>query len=760
MRFSLPARIFVVHLLFVLALGAFGAFLVQKAFDRYRGEWEQEVATLPTEQLLSPLAGEVARSLLLKIERGIPEAQARDRVSVAQSLNNVLPALPDIRQLVILDEEGAVQYANDPSRLPLFAVDPYIGQIPADGSLVRREVQAAPGTRLVENAFAVVDPQTGARLGAVLIQYPPSVAPPEGEDPYRGWATEIARAMLLRGGTEAQAALQRSVSEGLNTLIPNLPLEALIVVDNQRRIQYVNDPQYLDMRYMNFDQSAMLESSLPTRREVTLADGQPGTEVVLPVLERAVEGERRRLGSVLVRYRRVPGLTASIPELAAPTVEFADYLQPLLLFLAFAVGGGILLAGITFVPVRRMDRAFAAFRARGFTGSRDLEAQLPSGFERTAEAIRELGGRLEALDQQGSQREALLASLSQSLEDGMVALDPSGEPLAWNPAALRLLTGTDGIGSGDGIEVPEAERHRLRAALAGHPDLRFALERVELGEAREVELPGSDEDETRIARVTQVPVELRPGVQGTLLLIRDLAMLRRVEKHLLDAGRFAVLTHLAAGLAHEIRNPLHAIHINAGVVEQYTEEVRLERGGDAVRESVLAIKDEAKRLTELLNNYLGMVRPGSEIGLVDLRDTARKVIQLVNFAANRANVRIATSGDEALPAVQGDGRRLQQAMLNLVLNAIQAMPEGGRLTIDFRALPGAVRATVEDTGPGLPADLADRLFDTRVTTKPGGSGLGLPLVRMIVESHGGSVTYRPGRDGGACFEILLPAQAV
>ena len=103
---------------------------------------------------------------------------------------------------------------------------------------------------------------------------------------------------------------------------------------------------------------------------------------------------------------------------------------------------------------------------------------------------------------------------------------------------------------------------------------------------------------------------------------------------------------------------------------------------------------------------------------------------------------------------------MQQAILNLVINAIQAMPEGGTLTLRTDARPGIVRLTVSDTGPGLAQELADQLFDTRVTTKPEGSGLGLPMVRMVAESHGGAVWYRSTSGEGASFSLVLPTRSL
>jgi len=219
-----------------------------------------------------------------------------------------------------------------------------------------------------------------------------------------------------------------------------------------------------------------------------------------------------------------------------------------------------------------------------------------------------------------------------------------------------------------------------------------------------------------------------------------------------------VLAHLAAGLAHEIRNPLQAIQLNASVVEQYAADGRAGAGSRAIGESLSTIKDEAQRLTGLLNNYLGLVRPGGEMEPIDLGDLARRVVQLVRYAAVSSRVEVAVEPESDLPMVVGHAGRLQQAILNLVLNAIQAMPDGGRVTLRTSSSGDTVRLTVSDTGPGLAPDLADRLFDTRVTTKTEGSGLGLPLVKLVAEAHGGGVWYHSVPGSGASFTIVLPAR--
>jgi signal transduction histidine kinase len=763
----------------MVALGVLGLHLVKRAFEDYEKAWDEQLDTFAAEQLFTPLANEVARSLLLRLEQGQPEQQEQIRRTVGEGLDEILPSIPSVERLVILGPEGRTQYSTGLEIGSTLVADELV---PPPGWKVplRREIQLRSGAAGVEVVFPVFgdpDPNTtsGERphLGTVLIQYRPDPAlearlarlvgePTSIEQAISPWVGQIARSLLLQLAKDEETTRQErqlSISSGLNKLIDSLPMEALVIVDQENRIQYISDPQYLDLRYTDAERIALFSSNVPKRRLIDLPSGGRGVEIMLPVFDQSGDQEPqagdRRLGSVLVNYRPDPELAERLPRLSPPEVGPWAYLQPLILFFAVAVGGGILLAALTGVPVRRVERALADFKARGFKGGLDpKDVGVPADLASTVQAISELGGRLEALDAQGRDREAMLETLSQTLEDGMVAVDPAGEPVAWNPAALRLLCGDrDERESEEDGETPEAES--LKQALQRNADLNLTINRADIGN-RELEILYAD-GTSALTRVTQVPVALGPDMTGTLLLLRDLAALRKVEEHLLDAGRFAVLAHLAASLAHEIRNPLHAIQLNASVVQQYAGQLPSGDKSKAVSESLHVIKTETARLSDLLNNYLGMVRPSDDASPVDLRDLSRRVIQLVDFAARKSRVEIELEGEESPPMVFGVANRLQQAILNLVLNAIQAMPEGGTVTLRIDSYAEMVRLAVSDTGPGLPQELADQLFDTRVTTKQEGSGLGLPLVRLIAESHGGGVWYRSKPGEGASFMMVLPA---
>ena len=569
---------------------------------------------------------------------------------------------------------------------------------------------------------------------------------------------EFAQALFVQLDASVEEARDRDqelFSQALRRIVSSVDgVDSMVLVNRDRKIEIASDPAEVDQGYLGSEYASRFASNEPVR--VELEDRENVIEHFVPIFDYEpieVGGEQKRLGTLIVRYREDPLFRERLEEAALPRPKIGEFTKPVLFFVAIGLAVGIFMAVLTGLPVRRLEKGLAEFKARDYRGGFRAE-KAGKELAPAVEAISELGGRLEALDAQRREREALLATLSESLEEGMIALDPDGMPVAWNAAALRIL-GAKPVGDGrPKSETTTLESHQIDEAIGRNPGL-FPSDRTvaEIGSG-EVELVRRDGRRVP-ARVTRIPFEMRPGEPGTLILLGDLATLRKVQTHLLEAGRFAVLAHLAAGLAHEIRNPLHSIRINASVVEQYLDAPERER--QAVAESLETIKGETHRLADLLNNYLGMVRPEKESDVVDVRELCRRVVQLVDYSARKSQIRIRLEGDEAPPLVRGIPDRLQQAILNLVLNAIQAMPQGGVLSLGATLANGYVRLTVSDTGAGIPTAVADDVFEAGVTTKPGGTGLGLSLVRLIAESHGGRVSYRSTPGEGTSFILDLPA---
>jgi signal transduction histidine kinase len=217
------------------------------------------------------------------------------------------------------------------------------------------------------------------------------------------------------------------------------------------------------------------------------------------------------------------------------------------------------------------------------------------------------------------------------------------------------------------------------------------------------------------------------------------------------AERLFALGQLSAGLAHEVRNPLASIAGAAGILQR---NLRLEKKDG---ECVDIIAKECRRLNDLLSHFLDFARPRApEYQAIDAASLFDSVIQLAAHAAGRQPITLGKEVDAALTPFECDPELLTQVLLNLLINAIQAMPEGGAVLLSAMPRNGRVLIQVRDEGCGIGTADRDRIFDPFFTTKQTGTGLGLSVAHQIVEQHGGILSAEANPDKGTTFSVLLP----
>lgn len=221
-------------------------------------------------------------------------------------------------------------------------------------------------------------------------------------------------------------------------------------------------------------------------------------------------------------------------------------------------------------------------------------------------------------------------------------------------------------------------------------------------------------------------------------------------EHVKRAARMSALGHLSAGLAHEIRNPLASIEGAASIVERDPENV-------ARRTEFLAIiQEESRRLNGLVTNFLDFARPRPpELRPIEVRALIESVLTLLSQTSHRGDIHFRMDIAPDLKTLRCDPEQMKQVLLNLVLNAIQAMPEGGEVTVDASEQNDTLQIRVRDQGPGIPASDIDSIYDPFFTTKAAGTGLGLPVAYQIVQQHGGELMLEENGPDGACFAIRL-----
>jgi signal transduction histidine kinase len=237
-------------------------------------------------------------------------------------------------------------------------------------------------------------------------------------------------------------------------------------------------------------------------------------------------------------------------------------------------------------------------------------------------------------------------------------------------------------------------------------------------------------------------------------LARNRAELERLHQiEMARAEHLATIGELAAGLAHEIRNPLAGI---AGVVEVFGKELPAQSSSRAVLPEV---QEEIRHIQSILNDLLAYARPRPpDVHLADLNATVEQAVSLARQQVRTRPIEIAFEPRKEIPSVEHDPVQIQQVVLNLLLNGIQAIANQGRIDVGVRQEGAYAVVRITDTGKGIPREALAKIFKPFFTTRKEGTGLGLPLAKGIVESHKGriAVTSEPGH--GAQFDVWLPIQ--
>jgi len=431
----------------------------------------------------------------------------------------------------------------------------------------------------------------------------------------------------------------------------------------------------------------------------------------------------------------------------------ASLTAPLRLWLAAAlcaavIGGAYLLGshGYTWAAAGLVGAVVAAGAAR-FLASRRADRRYAKVLEQeVATQTRSLVDSLAAT----AAAERHLRLVMDAVPDAIAVLDRDGRVIDLNDSARRLLAAPPSPDAGKDRSVfaslePDAAatvRERLAAAFRG--------------EVQRFEVAGRREDGTKgLGAMLYAPVRERGEVTRVLALARDITDQKHTEHQLQQAEKLSAMGQLVSGVAHEINNP-------AAIISGFAQTLLLDVVKAEQREMLQMIYDEATRIGRITANLLAFARAGgSQRTLVDLNDIVRRTFALRAYHLTTLNIAVTLELSAAEPKFWADPSELQQMLLNLLINAEQALVsvETPRtIVVRTAASEEDVRLEVADSGPGIAPEIRAKIFDPFFTTKPEGvgTGLGLSICYGIAREHGGriSVDSAPGR--GATFVVALP----
>ena len=367
----------------------------------------------------------------------------------------------------------------------------------------------------------------------------------------------------------------------------------------------------------------------------------------------------------------------------------------------------------------------------------------------------------------------LLAAFYRHVEPHLDAIvDDFYDRIEADPGAARVITGgPEQIG-----RLKQTLRQWLVRALRGPHDLEFAILQSRIGRRhvgvaldQSYMVTGMNVFREHLNRILFQAFPRRSprsiATQRAFVKVMDIVLALMLETYREDllrkilraeqnatVRRLAALGEVAASIAHEIRNPLAGIN---GAIQILGQEIAPEDSRQAV---LREIQGEIRRLDERVNDLLLYARPSTpRREPVRPRELLETTVRALAEDPMFRDVHVSIRASGGLPAFSLDPGQIRQVLVNLVLNAVQAMGGAGRIELVARlATGGALELVVEDSGPGVPAHLAEEIFRPFFTTRPHGTGLGLAISRKIAESHGGSLTAGRGKAGGARFVLSLP----
>jgi two-component system, sporulation sensor kinase E len=393
-------------------------------------------------------------------------------------------------------------------------------------------------------------------------------------------------------------------------------------------------------------------------------------------------------------------------------------------------------------------------------------------------------GRIARMDAEGLQsvvqrlarERTFLETLFNTIEDGVLVVDESGRILYFNQAVTRLLGLQDNV-EGQPVTdfIPELEWEKIaRFDTEGGP----AVVRHEF----EVHFPRS-----RFLRLYAAPLDGQAaGSSGVALILHDATEARQRTFEAIESERIQALTLLGASVAHEIGNPLNALHIHLQLMEREVRKLKrlaeerkpaatsLGASGRArataagegnetaeisrkLEQYVAVARGEINRLDYIVTQFLHAIRPTApQLKLHPLNQVVLKTLELLQPELDNRGLHVRTRLARQLPATPIDAQQMQQVLVNLVKNAMQAMTKGGNLNVQTGETPEDVWVSVTDTGGGIPQEQINRIFEPFYTTKKKGSGLGLMIVQRIVRAHGGRIEVESQVGRGTTFRIWLP----
>ncbi len=528
---------------------------------------------------------------------------------------------------------------------------------------------------------------------------------------------------LLQSDTSMSALLESVTGDS-----PNI-LDACIVDADGLALLHTNPALQGTIVSPREDFSHVLNGGI--RRQIKLIYGPAQTyEVRLPVVQTATG---KPFGEV-----RVGVSTVLLKNQIQPPIQRALLFAGSAIVLSLILSAG--LSNLALRPLAAISRRLDLISS-GKAEPAEATSKRSDEYGTVSTKIERLGRQMRDVKEVFSALKENLDQMMANLQDGVMLFTSDFNAVLVSASAERF------------IGKPRGEMLGRHPSEIFSPDVRLGRAILDAFESR---TPiGPEEVENEQGRHIQVSldfIEERGERIGALLTLRDAESVHRIEDEIELSRRLAAIGRLTSGVAHEVKNPLNAIVVHLEVLRQKMKEIDPD-----TRRHVDVIGSEIQRLDRVVQTLVDFTRPVElRLSDMDLRRVVEDVVILASPAAERHKVMIERQASQEMLPVRIDADLVKQAVLNIVLNGVQSMPEGGTLRIAAKREGDGAVIMVRDQGAGIPENIRDKVFNLYFTTKSGGSGIGLAMAYRVVQLHHGSVEFTSIMEHGTTFYLRFP----